>query len=94
MSDEKGSVSVEIFGHEYKIKGNADPEYITQLARYVDTKMREVAQGSPVGSGKIGILAALNIADKLFQERSEKREVMENVETAARRMRRKLEEIV
>jgi cell division protein ZapA len=94
VSGEKDSVTVEIFGHEYKIKGHADPEYMTQLAQYVDRKMREIAQGTPVGSARIGILAALNIADELFKERNEKREVMEDVDAATVRMRRKLEEIV
>jgi cell division protein ZapA (FtsZ GTPase activity inhibitor) len=59
--------------------------------------MKEVAKGTPapVGSlAKIGILAALNIADELFRERDEKRRVMEDVEATTRRMRRKLEEIV
>ena len=94
MSDEEGTVTVEIFGHQYKIKGEADPEYITQIARFVDTRMREVSKGASVGSlAKIGILAALNIADELFRERAEKQELTDDVEDATRRMRRKLEEI-
>ena len=92
--DEQDSVTIEIFGHEYRIKGEADPEYMAQIARYVDMKMREVSQGTSVGAlAKIGILAALNIADELFRERSEKQKITEDVETATRRMRRKLEEI-
>jgi cell division protein ZapA len=95
VSDQKGSVTIEIFGHEYRIKGEADPEYMAKIARYVDAKMKEVSQGASVGSlAKIGILAALNIADELFQERSEKQKITEDVEAATRRMRRKLEEIV
>jgi cell division protein ZapA len=94
VSSERDSVTVEIFGHEYKIKGHDDPEYMTQLAQYVDRKMREIAQGTPVGSARIGILVALNIADELFKERNEKRRVMEDVDAAASKMRRKLEEIV
>ena len=94
MSDPKGSVSVEIFGHEYKIKGDADPDYMEGIARYVDSKMKEVSQGTPVGSlAKIAILAALNIADELQKERSESNRIKQDVETATRRMRRKLEEI-
>ena len=95
MSDQKGSVTIEIFGHEYRIRGETDPEYMAKIARYVDAKMKEVSKGTSVGSlAKIGILAALNIADELFQERSEKQKITEDVEKATRRMRRKLEEIV
>ena len=94
MSEDKGSVTVEIFGHDYKIKGDADPEYMAEIARYVDGKMKEVAKGAPVGSlAKIGILAALNIAEELFRMREEKTRVVQGIDSVARRMQRKLEEI-
>lgn len=95
MPDEKEGVTVDIFGHEYKIRGDADPEYILEIAQYVDGKMKEVAHGAPAGSlTKIAILAALNIAEELFRERTEKQRFMQDVDTSTRRMRRKLEEIV
>ncbi len=94
MSDEKGGITVEIFGHQYKIRGDADPEYMAEIARYVDQKMKEVAKGAPVGSlAKIGILAALNIAEELFRVRDEKLRVIQGIDTVARRMQRKLEEV-
>ena len=94
MPDDDGTITVEIFGHEYRIKGEADSEYMTQIARFVDTRMREVSKGASVGSlAKIGILAALNIADELFRERGEKQQITDDIENATRRMRRKLEEI-
>ena len=95
MPDEKGGVTVEIFGNEYRVRGDADPEHISQIADYVDGKMKEVAHGAPVGSlTKIAILAALNIAEELFRERTEKQKFMQDVDTTTRRMRRKLEETV
>jgi len=94
VSEDKGSVTVEIFGHEYKIRGDADPEYMAEIARYVDEKMKQVAKGAPVGSlARIGILAALNIAEELFRMRDEKLRVMEGIDSVTRRMQRKLEEI-
>lgn len=69
---EPNTLSVTIFGSEYKIKG-ADPDYIQTVAAYVDGKMRELerrlATGTPT---KIAILASLNIADELFRERAER----------------------
>ncbi|HVP57991.1 MAG TPA: cell division protein ZapA [bacterium] len=95
MPDEKEGVTVDIFGHEYKIRGDADPGYILEIAQYVDGKMKEVAHGAPAGSlTKIAILAALNIAEELFRERTEKQKYVQDVETSTRRMRRKLEELV
>ena len=66
------TLSVTIFGSEYKIRG-ADPDYIQVVAAYVDGKMRELEQRLPAGSQtKLAILASLNIADELFRERDER----------------------
>ena len=75
------SVDVEIFGGTYSIKGEADPEYVRQLARFVDEKMRSLAQRSPstVSAQKIAVLAAVNMADELFRLRNRQRKVEEMV---------------
>lgn len=66
---ESSVTTVEIFGREYKIKGVADEAYILEVAKFVDEKMREVAQGTSLPSqDRIAILAALNIADQMFQQ--------------------------
>lgn len=68
---DKNATTVEIFGREYKIRGVADETYIQRVASYVDGKMKEVSQGSSLSShDRLAILAALNIADELFQERN------------------------
>ena len=63
------SADVEIFGTSYTVKGDADPEYVLQLARYVDEKMRSLQKKSPptVRVQRLAILTAVNIADELFQ---------------------------
>jgi cell division protein ZapA len=66
----KNVVQVEIFGHSYTIRGEAQQEYILDVAAYVDRKMREITEKLPVASlSKVAILASLNIADELFKER-------------------------
>ena len=58
------SVRVEIFDQAYHLRGS-DADYIIQLADYVDSKMRAVAeQTSTVDSVRLAVLAALNIADE------------------------------
>lgn len=58
------SVRVEIFDQAYNLRGT-DPEYISKLAAFVDTKIRAVAsQTSTVDSQRLAVLAALNIADE------------------------------
>jgi cell division protein ZapA len=67
----KNVVQVEIFGHTYTIRGEANQEYILEVAAYVDRKMREITEKLPVASlSKVAILASLNIADELFKERA------------------------
>ncbi|MEE9524928.1 MAG: cell division protein ZapA [Thermodesulfovibrionales bacterium] len=63
-----GSIEVIILGQRYTIKGDADEEYIKELANYVDTRIKEVIEAAPNTSPlKASILAALNIADELHK---------------------------
>ena len=82
------ATEVEIFGNVYNVRGEKDPEYLQELADMVDGRMREIAQQvSTVDSAKIAILAALNIADELFQcqrhEEGSRVEVKEKVTALA-----------
>jgi len=68
--NEIGSTSVEIFGREFKIKGVEDETYIRSVAKYVSDRMQEVSKATAFPSqDRLAILAALNIADELFQQR-------------------------
>ena len=66
----ENKVMVNIFGDEYPITGVTDPAYITRVADYVDSKMKETAKGSRVTSrDKIAILAAMSIASELYEKK-------------------------
>jgi cell division protein ZapA len=70
----RNQVQVQIFGHTYTIRGEADQGYILDVAGYVDRKMREITEKVPVASlSKVAILASLNIADELFKERAKQK---------------------
>lgn len=63
-------MTVTIYGSEYTLKGDADPEYVREVARFVDERMQEVAgKVSAAALGKVAILAAVNIADELLREK-------------------------
>ncbi len=65
QANSNGNVRVEIYDQTYHLRGS-DPEYITELAEYVDIKMRLIAQqAATVDSLRVAVLAALNIADEL-----------------------------
>lgn len=64
------TVTVTIYGESYTVKAGEDPAYIEEVARFVDGKMRDIAAGGKiVTTSKIAILAALNIADELLNDR-------------------------
>ena len=64
------TIKVEIYNQTYNIRGDGNNDYIQQLAVYVDQKMREIASSTlTVDSLRVAILAALNIADELYQTR-------------------------
>src|SRR6266849_6812946 len=64
------TIKVEIYDQSYTIRSDGDPEYLKQLAEYVDRRMREISSGTlTVDSRKVAILAALYIADELHQLR-------------------------
>jgi len=61
-------VHVEIHGQRYPIRSGLDPQYVAELAAYVDEKMRLAARESQAGDTlKLAVLAALNIADEFFR---------------------------
>jgi cell division protein ZapA len=66
-------VRVSIFGREYEMDaGGLTPLEASQLATYVDSKMREIAENLHiVDTQKIAVLAALNIAFELGQRHAE-----------------------
>ena len=75
MDVKNDSTVVEIFGQTYNVRGDGDPDYLMELARLVDTRMREVAgQVATVDPMKIAILAALNIADEFSRYRRKREE--------------------
>ena len=65
---EKNKVIVEIFGETYPLKSDEPADYVRQLAKLVDDNMRDVANKTRSFSGtKIGVLAALQLADEYYK---------------------------
>ena len=92
--DAKNMVQVQIFGHSYTIRGEADQTYILSVAAYVDRKMREVTEKLPVESlSKVAILASLNIADELFKERAQREKQEEQLQHRAARLNAVLDSV-
>lgn len=78
-------VKVNIHGQEYTVKAQADPDYIKNVARYVNEKMDEVEKSLPnkQASIRIAILAAMNITDELFATNLSKNKLQKRIDTKA-----------
>jgi cell division protein ZapA len=71
LTEERPAVRVVIFGNEYTIRGEANADYIRELAHYVDGKMQEIARNANLAIPlKVSILAAINLADEVFRLRA------------------------
>ena len=97
MSQSNGSstsIRVDIYDQSYHLRGT-DPEYIADLAEYVDTKMRLISQqAATVESLKVAVLAALNIADELHVLKRKYESLTQDYTTRAEHLSGALDEVL
>ncbi|NOZ94739.1 MAG: cell division protein ZapA [Acidobacteria bacterium] len=88
--------TVEVFGQRLGLRADGDVERLQELARYVDQRMREVAdRASSVDTVRIAILTAINIADELYRERETNQDARQReIENHAERLVRRLEKVL
>jgi cell division protein ZapA len=86
-------VTVEIGGQRYPIRSALDERYVTELAAYVDQKMRAASDAAPT-SDMLGlaILVALNIADEYFRQRDQQSVSSDGLHERAIRLERIVDE--
>lgn len=75
MSESNNPIKVLILGKEYPVVCPHDEEHDLLLAaRYLDEKMRKIRDtGRIIGTERIAVMASLNIAHELIQERNRNR---------------------
>lgn len=77
----KQSVSVEIAGQTLSIRSDEGPQYVQDLADYVDGHLRELTDGRKAFSlQRMALLVAMQIADELFREKDLQRRYRARVE--------------
>ena len=65
-------VHVDIHGQRYAVRSDLDPAYITEIAAYLDEKMRLASlEIQSADSLRVAVIAALNVADELFRARAD-----------------------
>ena len=89
------AVQVEIFGQTYSLRADADESHVRKVADLVDLKMREVANGShSVSTLQIAVLAAMDLASDMLQQRNGDDLLREQVERRSGAMLARIDELV
>jgi cell division protein ZapA len=88
-------VSVEIAGQRYPIRSSLDVAYVTELAAYVDEKMKTAASAAPT-SDMLGLalLVALNLADECFRARQQSSSSSGELNERALRLERLVDDVL
>lgn len=84
MADNR--VKVRIYGQEYTISGERDEETIREIAEYVDKKIKETAEALKQSGSvlPVPVLAAINIADDYFTNKTDVKEYTDKIEQLQR----------
>ena len=93
MKPDIAPVVVHILDKEYRIACPEDEQdNLLFSARMVDRKMREIrVSGKVIGSDRIAVMAALNIAHELLQLQQDKDSGVKQLDQRIRQLREKVE---
>jgi cell division protein ZapA len=90
-----GQIRVNIFGSEYTLRADNDGNIVEKIAQYVDEKMREIDRNQTLKSTtRVAILAALNIAEELFQERIYRKKLLNQLNEETKKLNNELTEVL
>jgi cell division protein ZapA len=88
-------IQVDIHGQRYAVRSELDPQYIGELAAYLDEKMRaaacELTSADPL---RIAVIAALNISDEVFRARADTAGVDNRVRARAAEIERLVDAVL
>jgi cell division protein ZapA len=76
----KQSVTVQIAGVRYALKTDEDERWVKQVAAFVDERVRELQKRARTPDTQaVAVLTALQIAEELFRERRNGRELRRKI---------------
>lgn len=93
MSTANEPIAVNILGKEYRIACEPGTEdELHSAARFLDTRMREVrGTGKVIGTDRIAVMVALNLANELLGEKSEQDSAASSANKRIRSLRERIE---
>ena len=88
-------VTVEVGGHRFPIRSTLEQSYVSELAAYVDGKMRAASEAAPSADGVgLAVLVALNLADELFRCRERQSSATGDLNERALRLEQLLDTVL
>ncbi len=93
MNDNTVPVKIHILDKEYRIAcEQSEREALLDSAQYLDQKMREIRGGGKViGTDRIAVMVALNLAHELLEQRNRKDDSAEIISKRLKNMQEKIE---
>ncbi|MES9994459.1 MAG: cell division protein ZapA [Candidatus Thiodiazotropha sp.] len=93
MSNDRLPVTVNILDKEYRISCLPEErESLLQAAAYIDGQMREIRDtGRVIGTERVAVMAALNIANELLVNRQSKEDGSHNISRRIKNLQEKIE---
>ena len=82
----KRLVEVTIDGKSFSFRSDADPDYLDGLISFFEAKYKEVSPKRGGNPYRQAVLAALNITEELFRERTRNEELRANVRKRCERI--------
>jgi cell division protein ZapA len=96
MSEEDKPVTINILEKEYLIScSEEEREQLHTAVAYLNTKMLDMKNsGRVIGSERIAVMTALNLAYELLAYKQQNDDYTSNVDTAIQRLRNKIDEAI
>ncbi len=93
MAEPKSEVTVTVQNVELVIRTDKSPEYVEELAEFVDERIKKISQNTPfVSSLKVSFVAAIDMANELFELRQKNKEIEDTVKNKTEELVGLLEE--
>ncbi len=92
----KQSIEVRVGGQSFRIRSDAGAEHVREVAAVVSEFLDEAKESMGPVSGsayKVALLAALNLADELLQERRDRKEKNQRIEEQSKELLGYLDEL-
>ena len=78
---------IQLLGRSFKIRSEQDPEYLSEVAEYIDEKLEWITKGKQsMAAQNALLLTVLNVADELFQARAEHNSLKESIRAQSRNL--------